>query len=488
MSDIQSDGGAATIGTSASIPSSLMQILMADDIVPGAMPSYEMAKELYVAHPLGAKMAEAPIEEAQSQEREIKIRADGVPEQDLIEAFNREWMAIGKTGADEIIKGLMTTKRIYGIASLGVGATTRSGIELPTDEPIPYDQLYELEAYFNIWDPLNTAGSLVLNQNPNAADFQKPQYLRVSGKDYHSSRAVIALNESPIYINWTNSAFGFVGRSVYQRALFPLKTYIQTMITDQAVAEKAALLVMKMAAPGAVIDQRARNWFGFKRQALKGAKTGNVISIGKDDSIESVDLKNLRDAAEFSRNNCIKNIATAAKMPASMLYQETLTEGFGEGSEDAKIIARFIARMRIEMNPAYRFMDKIVQRRAWSPEFYKIIQRRYAEYQRIPYETAFYEWSNAFTATWPNLLVEPDSEKIKTEDVITKAAISCVEVLAPMLDPENKAKAAIWLADVMNERKLMFSSPLELDEAAIAAYIPPEPEDEPHPTVESSHL
>ncbi|HEX8893993.1 MAG TPA: anti-CBASS Acb1 family protein [Terriglobales bacterium] len=488
MSDINTDGdsGAATIGTSASIPSSLMQILMADDIVPGAMPSYELAKTLYVAHPLGAKMAEAPIEEAQSQEREITV--PGGPEDDLVQAFKREWAEIGKTGADEIIKGLMTLKRVYGIASQGVGARALNGTDFPTNEPLPYDKLHELEIYFNLWDPLNTAGSLVLNQDPNAPDFQKPQYIRVAGKDYHSSRAVIALNESPIYIEWTNSAFGFVGRSVYQRALFPLKTYIQTMITDQAVAEKAALLVMKMKSPGSVIDQRARQWFGFKRQALKGAKTGNVISIGIDEDIQSVDLKNLRDAAEFSRNNCIKNISTAAKMPASMLYQETLTEGFGEGSEDAKIIARFISRMRIEMNPAYKFMDEIVMRRAWSPTFYETIKRKYAEYQRIPYETAFYEWKNAFTATWPNLLVEPDSERVKTDDVITKAAISCVEVLAPLLPPSEKARAALWLAEVMNERKMMFSSPLELDEDAIANFVPPMPEAEPHPTVESSHL
>jgi hypothetical protein len=485
MSDFNDDGGAATIGTGASIPSSLMQILMADDIVPGAMPSYEMAKTLYVAHPLGAKMAEAPIEEAQSQEREITI--PGGPEDDLKEAFNREWMAIGKTGADEIIKGHQTLKRVYGIASLGVGGKFLNGDELPTTDPLPYDRLHEMELDFKIWDPLNTAGSLTLNQDPNAPDFQKPQHIRVAGKDYHFSRAVIALNESPVYIEWTNSAFGFVGRSVYQRALFPLKTYIQTMITDQAVAEKAALLVMKMKSPGSVIDQRARQWFGFKRQALKGAKTGNVISIGIDENIESVDLKNLRDAAEFSRNNCIKNISTAAKMPASMLYQETLTEGFGEGSEDAKIIARFIDRMRIEMNPDYRFMDEIVMRRAWSPEFYKIIQRKYAEYLTVPYETAFYEWKNAFTAKWPNLLVEPDSEKAKIDDVVMKSAISLYEVVSPQLDQPNKARATIWLAEVANERKNLFSNPLELDEEALAAYVPPEPVTEPKPEVESSH-
>jgi hypothetical protein len=485
MSDLNSDGGAATIGTGASIPSSLMQILMADDIVPGAMPSYEMAKTLYVAHPLGAKMAEAPIEEAQSQEREITI--PGGPEDDLKQAFQREWMAIGRTGADEVIKGHQTLKRVYGIASLGVGGKFLNGDELPTTDPLPYEKLHEMELYFNTWDPLNTAGSLTLNQDPNAPDYQKPQYIRVAGKDYHSSRAVIALNESPVYIEWTNSAFGFVGRSVYQRALFPLKTYIQTMLTDQAVAEKAALLVMKMQSPGSVIDQRARNWFGLKRQALKGAKTGNVISIGVTESIESVDLKNLRDAAEFSRNNCIKNISTAAKMPASMLYQETLTEGFGEGSEDAKIIARYIDRMRIEMQPDYRFMDEIVMRRAWSPEFYKIIQRKYAEYQRVPYETAFYEWKNAFTATWPNLLVEPESELIKVDDTVMKSAIALYEVVSPQLDPPNKARATIWLAEVANERKKLFSTPLELDEDALASYVPPEPETEPKPIVESSH-
>jgi hypothetical protein len=434
---------------------------------------------------MGAKMAEAPIEEAQSQEREISIPDS--PEDDLKQAFQREWMAIGMTGADEVIKGHQTLKRVYGIASLGVGGRFLNGADFPTNEPLPYDRLHEMEIYFNTWDPLNTAGSLVMNQDPNAPDFQKPQYIRVAGKDYHSSRAVIALNESPIYIEWTNSAFGFVGRSVYQRALFPLKTYVQTMITDQAVAEKAALLVAKMKAPGSVVDQRARNWFGFKRQAIKGAKTGNVVSIGIDESIESVDLKNLRDAAEFSRNNCIKNISTAAKMPAAMLYQETLTEGFGEGTEDAKIIARFIQRMRIEMQPDYRFMDEIVMRRAWSPAFYKTIQRKYAEYQTIPYETAFYEWKNAFTATWPNLLVEPESELVKVDDIVMKSAIALYEVTSPQLDPDNKAKATIWLAEIANERKKLFSKPLELDEDKLASYVPPEPMSEPKPVVESSH-
>jgi len=51
--------------------------------------------------------------------------------------------------------------------------------------------------------------------------------------------------------------------------------------------------------------------------------------------------------------------------------------------------------------------------------------------------------------------------------------------LVPMLDPDNKATAALWLADVMNSRKLMFSEHLDLDGEAIANYEPPVQEKEP---------
>ncbi|MDE3023334.1 MAG: DUF1073 domain-containing protein [Pseudomonadota bacterium] len=467
------NGASAYLSTTNGLSSSLLDLLVADEIVPGTDPSYQICKIIYSYHPLGAKMAESPIGMAQSQERDISI--PGAPEDDLKLAFRNEWDKTGVIGADVIIYNLMKTSRIYGIASLVAGVK-----DFPTNEPLPWDRLHEADMYYNIIDPLNSAGSLVLNQDPNAPDFQKPTYLKVASKDYHPSRAVIMMNEQPIYIQWSNSAFGFVGRSVYQRALFPLKSFVQSMITDDAVTQKAAILVAKLKSPGSIIDSVTRAFYQFKRQSIKGAKTGNVLSIGTDENIESIDLKNIRDAAEFARENILKNIATSANMPASMLNQETLAEGFGEGSEDAKQIARYIDRLRIEMGPAYQFMDDIVMRRAWNADYYKTIQRRYpGQYGKVPYETAFYQWKNAFKATWPNLLKEPDSELVKVDDIIMKAAIGTVEVLAPMLDPSNKATLAVWLADVMNDRKMMFSSPLLLDEEAIAQYVPPEPEKEP---------
>jgi len=451
----------------SNVGSPLLDILMSDHIVPGSAPSYQLCKSIYNFHFLGAKMAEAPLNMAQSQEREITISAG--PETRLIEEFKREWRRIGVVGADVLIHNTMKTARIYGIASIAAG--TRDGDQ---GSPLNLGTLHKADLYFNVLDPLNTAGSLVLNQDPNAPDFQKPSQVQASGRKWHPSRVVTMMNEQPVYIEWSNSAFGFVGRSVYQRALFPLKTAIQSMITDDMVVKKVGLLIAKMKQPGSIANNRMFQMLGFKRQQLQGGMTGNVLTIGETEAIESLNLQNLEGPYKLARDNALKNVATAANMPARMLDQETLVSGFGEGAEDAKQIARYIDRLRIEMGPLYTFFDMIVQRRAWTPEFYKTIQSAFSEYADVPYETAFYQWSNSFTALWPNLLVEPDSEKIKTEDVRFKAVAAMVEVLAPLVaDPENKATLALWAADQTADRKELFTSPLLLDGDAMRAYKPP---------------
>lgn len=188
-----SDGPQAMLGVGSALSSDLMQLLNATDIQPGADPSYQLCKTIYTSHPLGSKMVDAPINMAQSQDREISI-PDG-PEERLKKAFLRAWKGVGVIGADAIIHNAMKTARIYGIASLAMGARGK-----PTDKELPRDKLHELDLYFNILDPLNTAGSLVMNQDPNAPDYQKPTPIRVGVQYYHPANTVVMLNEQPIYI------------------------------------------------------------------------------------------------------------------------------------------------------------------------------------------------------------------------------------------------------------------------------------------------
>lgn len=462
--------GTATINIDgSSLGNALETMLTAKDIIPGDAPSYQLCKEIFLFHPIGGKMAEAPVAMAQSQAREISIPDS--PEERVRDKFVEQW-ATDK--CDEVIFNVATLARVYGIASIAV---VTEG-EQP-DQPLDFKKLHKTTMSFSVFDPLNTAGSLVLNQDPNSIDFQKVTAIAVSGKAYHRSRTVTIMNGRPVYIAYTPSAFGFVGRSCFQRVLFPLKSFIQTMLTDDLVTKKAGVFIAMLKTAGAIIDNIMASIAVLKRFFVKVATTGNVISIGIDEKIDTLNMQNIDGAYGMARKNILENIAVGDDMPAKVLNAETFAEGFGEGTEDAKHLAGYVDSKRRWMAPLYQFMDAITQRRAWTPDFYKTIQKDFAEYASVDYEEALYRWSASFVAAWPSLLTEPDSEKVKTDDVKLKAIIATVEVFGPMLDPENKATLLDWAQQNINENKMMFQSPLFLDIEALKDYEPPAPMEEP---------
>lgn len=459
--DVGNSGFGAT-----SLGENLMQILMAPDIQPGTDPSYQLVRAIYLYHPLGAKMTEAPVSMAQSQEREITI--EGAPDR-VVEAFKEEAKKINDTGLDKIARNAMNISRAYGISTMALlveGQNPKS--------PVDLWKLGDRQRgiSLNVFDPLNTSGSLVLNQQPNSMDFMKPRgTVVVAGQPYHRTRCRVMMHESPIYISYTTAAFGFVGRSVYQRALYPLKSFIYSMITDEMVLRKAGLLIAKMKQPGPVVNQLMQNQMGLKREALKEGHTNNVLGIGIEEEIETLNMQNLDGAAGFARTNVLKNIATAADMPAFFLENETLVSGFGEGEEDARNIARYVDGVREEMCPLYDFVDEICMYRAWNPDFYKTIQKQHPQqYGSKDYQTAFLEWHDGFNASWPSLLIEPDSERVKTDDVKLKAAIAMAQVLLPILDPENKIEVLRFLQDTINESKMLFPNGMNLDFEAMMEF------------------
>lgn len=439
----------------------LLLLLTSGDIVPGTQPSYELCKLLYLYHPLGLKLVESPIRMAQSQKREIAIPDS--PEDECRDAFEREWERLR---ADHIIFDTYRLARIYGISSL---MTMAEGVDAMTQ--LDYWKLHEYKLSFNRLDPLNTAGSLVLSQDPNSTQFQHVVSVSVAGKPYHPSRSCVVMNEDPIYIQFESSAFGFTGRSVYQRALFPLKSFIQTMITDDLVSIKAGVFVAKLKQAGSIVDALMQRLAGVKRDYIKEAVIGGVLSIEIDEDIATLQLRNIDDAMGAARKDILENIASASDMPVKLLTQEAFTQGFGEGTEDAKQIAGYVDRFRNEMNPIYEFMNEIVMHRAWTPEFYKTIQDSFSdEYGDMEYKAAFMKWKNSFTAKWPSLLREPDSELIKVDDIKLKAIIAVCQVLEPMVDPDNKARLVQWVCDNFNEQKILFPDPLELDTDTLADF------------------
>lgn len=428
----------------------LAEIMGCDEIQPGDSPSYQVCKAIYTSHPFGAKIAESPVKVAQSQDRELTISVASGVEDELVERFQDKWSEID---ASAILLNLKAQARVYGLASVGLGE--RGG---DYGAPVDLRGLWEKDLFFNVFDPLNTSG-LIVDQNPNSPNFQKHGDLHVNGTRWHRSRTCTVLNESSIYLAWTSSAFAYAGRSSYQRSLYPLKSFLNTMVVDDMVARKAGLVVAKMDQPSSFVDRVMLAMAAVKRFFLKAGRTNEVLGISTTESIESIDLSNIDAALNAARNNIIKNIATGADMPAKLLTQESFVDGFGEGTQDAYEIASYIDRFRIEMRPEYTWMDIIVQHLAWNPEWYETIQARFPEdYGDVPYEKAFYAWRNSFRAKWPSLIKEPQSETATVDDIRLKSAIATVQVLAPLLGvaPEEMAKLIQWFCSVVNVNELLF--------------------------------
>jgi hypothetical protein len=430
----------------------IRQILDQEDLLPGDEPSYQICKSLFLAHPFGQKMAELPVSLAQTQERDIKVPG---PE-DVAERFREQWK---EDGATRVIRNLKTQSRIYGLATVGLIVD-----KVAPDKAVDPKSLYKRRIGFNVWDPLNTAG-LIVNQDPNSIEFQKHGDVVVMGKNYHRSRTRTVMNEESIYLAFTGSAYAYAGRSVYQRPFYPLKSFLETLLVDHFVARKAGLLITKMEQAGSIIDQTMQDMWSVKRWLLKLARNFGVLSMGITESAETLNMQNIDGAYGMARDNIIKNIATGAPMPAKLLTEESFVLGFGEGTEDSKHIAQYLDGLRIEMDPIYGWFDDLIQHRAWNEEWYTTtLQKQYPDsYAGKTYAEAFYEWTDGFEASWPNILKEEPSELVQVAEVKMKAAIAATQVLAPLLDPYNMGLVIEWLTDQFNVSEDLFASTLDLD-------------------------
>jgi hypothetical protein len=181
-------------------------------------------------------------------------------------------------------------------------------------------------------------------------------------------------------------------------------------------------------------------------------------------------LQNLDGPHVVARKNILENIASGADMPSKIMTNESFVEGFGEGDNDAKVTAQFLDKLRRDIAPIYRFMDRFVMHRAWTPAFFKTMQKKFPEqYGDMGYTEAFYQWSNSFTAIWPPVIKEPESERVQLDDVKLKSAIAIFQVLEPMLDVQNKMELMRWFTDAISSNKTMFTSPLVFDEELLTA-------------------
>lgn len=447
----------AIISENLSESSPLYRILMAQELVPGSQPSYEICKDLYLFHPLGKKIVDAPVNKSMQKKRDILV-TDDISEE-VVRRFNDVWSELK---IDSYIANTHRLARIYGVASVAVIPADGN-----TTKPLTPDELYSTgtNIKFSVFDPLNTAGSMVGILDPNDPEFLKYSSIAVNGVPYARSRTHIQLNEQPVYLSFTSSAFGYVGRSVFNRALYPLQSFLSSMITDNLVMIKSGVLVAKVKQPGSISDRVMSFAQKVRLNVLKQARTGNTISVMPDESIESLDLHNLDYA--IPRKNILENIALSLDMPPSFLTGESLSQGFGEGSEDAKLIAGYIDSIRLDLNELYEFFDNIVQYIAWSPEYFETLKATDDNYKGVDYQTWFNRARDSFQAIWPPALEPTKKELVLYQKEKYKSVLEVYKTLRPEVEGENLGKLIDWATTNLNESKEIFPNALHLDIEAI---------------------
>jgi hypothetical protein len=458
----------AEIHINNNLSSELAEILESDAIQPGTDVGYQTCKLLWQFHPLGGKLVEKPINMAMCKPRSYNVETD--PDERVVRQFSEVWE---RMGLNEKIKNLFFVSRCYGAAAIGIGTDGAS-----CKEPIPTFGLREEDVYINVWDPLNAAGSMVTDQNPNSRFFQQANAtLKISGKNWHPSRTLKIFNGTPIYLEYQNSTFGFTGRSVFQRVLYPMKSYIGTMVANNLVAKKAGVLVAKTEQNGSVASGIMAVATGKKRENVKISENEGVLSIGKNDSIESLNLQNIDKALNAARDNIISDIAAGSDVPAMLIKEEAFSNGFGEGKEDSKAISQYVDGVRQVIEPVMDYFERMVRYIAWSEDFYNSLKNDFPDIITEDYQTTFQMWEREFDAQWQELVEESPDKRRESDSKVVQQAAGLFAILAPQLDPINRAMAADWLSSVTNATETYGDSPMIIDKDALSKYQPPLPQD-----------
>ena len=449
----------------------LTKILDAEEIQPGTEVGYDLCKLLWMYHPLGGKLVEKPIDMAMCKPRQYNVDTD--PDERVIRRFREVWE---RMKINDKVKSFFYIKRCYGAAAMGVGTDGE-----PCGNPLPKFGLREEDVYINVWDPLNTAGSMVTDQNPNSRFFQQANAtLKINGKKWHPSRTLKIFNGTPIYLEYQNSTFGFTGRSVFQRVLYPMKSYISTMTANDLVSQKAGVLVAKTVQSGSVVSALKEVATAMKRKVVKFARNGGVISVGDKEDVTSLNLQNIDGALNAARSNIISDIASGSDVPAILIKEEAFSQGWGEGSEDSKAISQYIDGVRQDIEPVMDFFETLVRYIAWNEDFFNSMKNDFPEIFTEDYEKTFFMWEREFSAKWQELVEESPDKRRESDSKVIEQATALYTALTSNIDPENRATVADWLSSVVNATQTYGDVPLIIDVEALANYEPPPPPEQPN--------
>ena len=364
--------------------------------------SYDECKDIYRTATLGKRIVEGLVNFAMSAEREIDIHK-APPE--AVEKF-KDTAELMKQ--EEAVKRTIYNSRIYGTGALFVAMyDEEKGKDDFTTKPT-FEDAYKYKMKFTVLDPLNISGSRV-DTDPLSFHFLEVIDVKVSSKSIPKKRVCVSHALEPLYLDNRTSLIPFSPPSVFYNMVKLLEQYDDAIKAIGDLLYKAGAIIYKYPAKGK-FNGVSVDAIEMSKRILKQKRSGEVISISSDSTIEDFPISNLNGLID-SINKLEDDITKALNdTPASILFDKSLSNGFSEGNKDKETEISIIESFREnKLTPLYNLTDYYIMLKAWDSAFIDDMRYKYSEYQDKTDSEIFRSWADNFTFKYGNLFPEPES-------------------------------------------------------------------------------
>lgn len=364
--------------------------------------SYDECKDIYRTATLGKRIVEGLVNFAMSAEREIDIQK-APPE--AVEKF-KETAEVMKQ--QDAIKKTIYNARIYGTGALFVAMYNEEEEKDDFTTKPTFEDAHKYKMKFTVLDPLNISGSRV-DLDPLSFHFLEVIDVKVNSKSIPRKRVCVSHALEPLYLDSRTSLIPFSPPSVFYNMVKLLEQYDDAIKSIGDLLYKAGAIIYKYPAKGR-FNGVSVDAIEMSKKILEQKRSGEVISISADSSIEDFPINNLSGLIE-SINKLEDDITKALNdTPASILFDKSLSNGFSEGDKDKETEISIIESFREnKLTPLYNLTDYYVMLKAWDSAFIDDMRYKYSEYQDKTDSEIFRSWADNFTYQYGNLFPEPES-------------------------------------------------------------------------------
>ena len=364
--------------------------------------SYDECKDIYRTATLGKRIVEGLVNFAMSAEREIDIQK-APPE--AVEKF-KETAEVMKQ--QDAIKKTIYNARIYGTGALFVAMYNEEEEKDDFTTKPTFEDAHKYKMKFTVLDPLNISGSRV-DLDPLSFHFLEVIDVKVNSKSIPKKRVCVSHALEPLYLDSRTSLIPFSPPSVFYNMVKLLEQYDDAIKSIGDLLYKAGAIIYKYPAKGR-FNGVSVDAIEMSKKILEQKRSGEVISISADSTIEDFPIANLNGLIE-SINKLQDDITKALNdTPASILFDKSLSNGFSEGDKDKETEISIIESFREnKLTPLYNLTDYYIMLKAWDSAFIDDMRYKYSEYQDKTDSEIFRSWADNFTYKYGNLFPEPES-------------------------------------------------------------------------------